>query len=137
MCLFNFWPPCTACTDYKFHVHPLSIRGGCDFGNVNRITNPRLPKLTLVEECILRRSRCYRHYIKCTKAGSCTKLKGHVVLIQQERPDALVDSLCDRITSARNGIAIIFGGSPKLLAEAHAARSMAHVLDARKTVLLQ
>jgi hypothetical protein len=128
---------CAACTNSKGHVHPLSVRGGCDFGNVHRITEPRLPKLTLVEECILRRSRCYRHYIKCLQPGSCTKLKGHVVLVQQDRPDALVDSLRDRVTSARDSIAIIFGGSHKLLTEAHAARSMAHVLDARKPVLLQ
>jgi hypothetical protein len=87
---------CAACTNSKGHVHPLSVRGGCDFGNVRRITEPRLPKLTLVEECILRRSRCYRHYIKCLKPGSCIKLKGHVVLVQQDRPDALVDSLRDR-----------------------------------------
>ena len=128
---------CAACTDAKFHVHPLSVRGGCDFGSIHRIVEPRLPKLTLVEECILRRSRCYRHYIKCSKPGSCTKLKGHVVLVQQDRPDALVDGLRARIEAARDGIAIIFGGSHKLLAEAHAAKSMAHVLNARKHVLLQ
>jgi hypothetical protein len=58
------------------------------------------------------------------------------VLVQQDRPDALVDSLRDRVTAARDGIAIVFGGSHKLLTEAHAARSMAHVLDARKPVLL-
>jgi hypothetical protein len=128
---------CAACTNYKGHVHPLSVRGGCDFGNVHRCTEPRLLKLTLVEECILRRSRCYRHYIKCTKPGSCTKLKGHVVLVQQDRPDELIDSLRDRIAAARQGISIVFGGSLKLLQEAHAAKSMAHVLDARKPVLLQ
>jgi hypothetical protein len=140
---FSAWR-CAVCTAAKLHVHPLSenhkpdlsVRGGCDFGDIRRL-HVSLPTLTLVEQCILRRSRCYRHYVKCSKPGSCTKLKGHVVLVPQDIPDALVDSLRSRVDAARTGVSIIFGGSRALLMAAHAAKSMAHILDVRKPMLLQ
>jgi len=107
-------------------VHPLSdnpkpdlsVRGGCDFGNIN-CQHEHLQPLTLVEQFILRRSRCYRHYIKCSTPGSCTKLKGHVVLVPQDIPDALIEGLRARVDAACAGISIVFGGSHALLMAAH------------------
>jgi len=111
---------CAACAGAHDTIHPLSVRGGCDFGSLDRL-DPPLPKLSLVEQCLVRRSRVYRHTIKCNEISEQLKLVGHVVLVQQDAPDELLDGLQPGIEAAAASITIVFAGSPTLLKRAHAA----------------
>ena len=54
---------CAAAAE-KGTVSPLSVKGGTDFGSLTRI-QPPLQKLSLIEQCIVRRSRytCLRRYL--------------------------------------------------------------------------
>jgi len=127
---------CAACAGAHDTIHPLSVRGGCDFGNLNRL-DPPLPKLSLVEQCLVRRSRVYRHTIKCNEISEQLKLAGHVVLVQQDAPDELLDGLQPGIEAAAASITIVFAGSPTLLKRAHAAGRFCAILEIRKHVLLR
>ena len=125
---------CAACTDSKDHVHAMSLRAGCDYGSLARLQPPLMP-LSILEQCIIRRSRCYRHIIKATNAVD--KVKGHVVLMQQPLPDEMIDSLVDRVNATRDGVPVMFAGPPELLRSAHAAQRFGHLLQVRKQVMLR
>ena len=109
------------------NINPLSVKGGTDYGSLERI-QPPLQKLSLIEQCIVRRSRyncsrmsrlsfshrcyrCYRYTVKCSATSDdSVKLTGHVVLMQQTAPDDFPDSLQPVLDAAREGITIVFGG---------------------------
>jgi hypothetical protein len=136
------------------NINPLSVKGGTDYGSLERI-QPPLQKLSLIEQCIVRRSRyncsrmsrlsfshrcymCYRYTVKCSATSDdSVKLTGHVVLMQQTAPDDFPDSLQPVLDAAREGITIVFGGQPSLLARAHTAGRLATILEIRKHVILR
>jgi len=71
---------CSSCTGAKNHVSQFCVRE-VDYGWLRR-GYQHTP--SLLEECIVRRSRPYSYSIKCSDASSAgLKLKSHVVCVQQ------------------------------------------------------
>ena len=71
---------CSSCSDAKNHVSQFCVRN-VDYGWLRR-GYQHTP--SLLEECIVRRSRPYSYSIKCSDASSAgLKLKSHVVCVQQ------------------------------------------------------
>ena len=131
-----FCDHCAVCVTAKERRNPpkLSVAAGVDFGYTARLN---LPKLSVVEKCIVQLFRVYSITVKCDIPAGVReedfrsyRLRGHVTGMRNDGPVAVVPALMESISTASSQITITFLGTQSLMRSAFQAGKFASLLRA-------
>ena len=131
-----FCDHCALCVTAKERSTPpkLSVASGVDFGYTARLN---LPKLSVVEKCIVQLFRVYSITVKCDIPAGVReedfhtyRLRGHVTGMRNDGPVAVVPALIESISTASSQISITFLGTQSLMRSAFQAGKFASLLRA-------